>query len=205
MRIVTQLAFLPVLFAFLTASKVGFWSMLLAVPAYHIIAAQGIATAGANAAIRVASGEPAQAGAIYRSICRNALFTTLAAWLMIWIFAEMLLFHSVFGHVPISIGRMRWVALLLGISAMFAAALCVLKAPLRFSGPYPTFVVLVAAGTAAELAALALAFMLGGEFVAMAAAIAAARAMVWLYAWHTARATAPPLFTASEASLPAIG
>lgn len=204
LRIVTQLAFLPILFAFLTASQVGFWSMLLALPAYCIIAAQGIATAGANAAIQNNNSDTGQAGAIYRAVCRKALVTALTTWLTIWILAEVLLFRSLIGPFPIGLGELRSIALLLGLSAMFAAALCALEVPLRFSGRYPTFVVFAAAGTAAELAGLAVALLLGGEFVAMAAAIAAARAMVWLFARHAARAAAPLLFATDEAPLPAI-
>lgn len=202
-RIVTQLAFLPILFAFLTAPQVGLWSMLLAIPAYLIIAAQGIATAGTNVAIRMAGTDPRQAGAALRSVSRRALATTLVAWLTIWLLAETLLFPSMTHPLPIDLGSLRWVALFLGISAMFAAALCVLEVPLRVSGRYPTFVVLIAAGTAAELAGLALALLLGGGFVAMAIAIAAARAGVWLYGRHVARVAAPALFAPENAAPPA--
>ena len=204
MRVLTQLAFLPVLFAFLTAPQVGFWSMLLAIPAYLIIAAQGIATAGANAAIRAGDRDAAQAGALHRSVCRKALTTTLAAWSMLWVIAELLLRQSTAGSFPMDLIELRWVGLILGISALFAAALCALEVPLRFCGRYPTFVVLAAAGTAAELGGLALALLLGGGFVAMAAAIATARAVVWLYGRHTARAAAPALFAAKGASPPGI-
>ena len=192
MRIATQIALLPLLFAFLNASQVGFWSLLLAISAYLVIAAQGIATAGANAAIQ--TSDVAQASALYQSARRKALATTSATWLLMWLIAEALLFHSLVGPVPIDLAGLRWIGLFLGISAMFAAALCVLEVPLRVCGRYPTFVVLAAAGTAAELTALALALQLDGGFVAMAAAIAAARAMIWLYGWRTAHLAAPAMF-----------
>lgn len=198
-RVVTQLAFLPLLFVFLSAGEVGLWSILLSMPTYLVIIAQGLATAGANAAIGPKAGEAEQVGTIYRFVERRALAATALAWLLICGLTEALLARTVIDPSPLTVGQLRWVAVFLGASAMLTAALAALEVPLRAAGRYPTFVVLMSSATAAELVIVGLALLLGAEIVGMAASLAAARAMVWLYGRHLAGAASPASFTSGAA------
>ncbi|WP_324828381.1 hypothetical protein [Qipengyuania zhejiangensis] len=201
-RIVVQLATLPILFAYWSATRVGTWMVIFALPAYFVVAGQAFSGAGGTAALAAAREERwDEARAAFRA---SWIWATSATLLVAAGLAALALL------VPDELARdlgftgapeLRACALWLGIYVLAVCQSSLMLVPLRVSGRYPQHVMFQSVASLAEIAVLAACVTTSQSFGLLAASLAVLRVAITGLQTVLAFRASPALFAPGRIAL----